>query len=283
MDSLVLLLGYLSGTIPGIIVATSATITGVLSEALYTGLRVRPVLQHDLQRAEPVNPPLTLAVLLNFYVPLAVTVLLTFLIQPLISAALSRMPEPLPSLAVWPVLIGLLNIFQSVGLGYNEAVIALLDEPHAVQSLRRFTRLLVVVMTGLLIIMAATPLASLWFREVAGLSSSLADLAQRGLWLAILLPALRILQSWYQGSIVYSRHTRGVTESVVVFLLASGAVLGTGVLWNQVTGLYVGMAAFAAGFLAQTVWLWVRARPAIQAVQSRDTVGKSLSAVEAST
>ncbi len=270
MDGVVLAIGYLSGSAPGIIVATGAIITGVLSEALYTGLRVRPVLRDHLKPAPPVEPSLTLTALLNFYIPLAITVLLTFLIQPLVSAALSRMPEALESLAVWPVLIGLLNMWQSVGLGYNETVIALLDKPHAIRSLRRFTRLLVVLVTGLLVLMVATPLASFWFRQVAGLTPLLADLARQGLWLAVLLPGLRILQSWYQGNIVYSRHTRGVTEAVALFLLTSGVILWAGVAWGRLTGLYVGLAAFVIGFLTQTVWLWYRSRPAIQAIQTRD-------------
>jgi hypothetical protein len=60
------------------------------------------------------------------------TVLLMLLVQPMVGAALSRMPYPLESLAMWPVVFGLLTIWQSVGLSYNEAVIALLEEPQPV-------------------------------------------------------------------------------------------------------------------------------------------------------
>ncbi|HEX9923834.1 MAG TPA: hypothetical protein VGD99_14345, partial [Anaerolineae bacterium] len=43
IDSLVLVGGYLLGSIPGVVVATTAIIAGVLSEAGYAGLVVRPV------------------------------------------------------------------------------------------------------------------------------------------------------------------------------------------------------------------------------------------------
>jgi len=76
---------------------------------------------HQLKRAALVTPRLTVGAFLRFYIPLAVTVLLTMLVQPLVSAALSRMPRPLESLAVWPVVWGLLIMWQSTGIAYHEA------------------------------------------------------------------------------------------------------------------------------------------------------------------
>ena len=43
---LVLLIGLAVRTIPGIVVVSSGMAAAVLSEALYVGLRVRPVLKH---------------------------------------------------------------------------------------------------------------------------------------------------------------------------------------------------------------------------------------------
>ncbi|MBI3492052.1 MAG: gamma-glutamylcyclotransferase, partial [Acidobacteria bacterium] len=63
-----------------------------------------------------VETPVTLKNFLHFYVPLAMTSLLVLLVQPIGSAALSRMPNALPSLAVWPVLAGLVFLVRSMGL-----------------------------------------------------------------------------------------------------------------------------------------------------------------------
>ena len=270
VDTMGLAIGYLLGSVPGVIVATCAIIAGVLSEAVYAGLAVRPVRRGQLQQAPPVKPALTFGVFLNFYVPLALTAFLMLALQPLVSAALSRMPDPLQSLAVWPVVYGLLLMWQSVGLAYNEVVIALLDAPQAVPALRRFTAVLVAGASLLLLLLAATPLASWWFGRVAALPPELVPMARQGLWLALLLPAMRILQSWFQGVIVYSRATRSVTEAVVVFLLVTGIILWLGATFDVLTGLYVGLAAFVAGFVLQTAWLWRRSFPAIQAILKRD-------------
>jgi hypothetical protein len=263
-DALVLAAGYLIATIPGVIVATSALITGVVSEAIYIGLRVRPVLRDQLKWAAPVEEALTFRTFLAFYAPLAMTTMLNTLVRPVVSAALSRMPYALESLAVWPVVFGLVFMLRSLGIAYNEIVITLLDEPGAAYSLRRFTALLATLTSALLLIMAATPLGAIWFGRVSALTPSLTALAHEGLWLVLLLPGLSVLQSWYQGCIVHSHRTRGIAETTVVFLLTTGAILGAGVIWGQITGLYVGLAAYGAGSLMQTFWLWHRSRPVMR-------------------
>ena len=263
----------LIGTIPGIVVAASGITAGVVGEAIYAGLRVRPVLRDQLRHTPPAEQPLTFRTFLEFYVPLAMTSLLALLAQPIGSAALSRMPDALDSLAVWSVVSGLLFLLRSLGMAYNEVVIALLDEPCAGRNLRQFAAWLTALTTGALLIIAATPLATFWFGRLLALNPRLVTLAHRGLWVGLLIPGLTVLQSWYQGTIVHSRRTRGVTEAVAIFLLTSSAILWGGVAWGQMTGLYVGLAALGVGALVQTAWLWQRSRPAMRAVQARDAAG----------
>jgi hypothetical protein len=269
-DAVVLLAGYFVGTIPGIVVATSTVIAGVLSEAVFVGLYVRPVLRDQLKDASSTEPPLTFRDLMSFYIPLALTSLLVLLVQPLGSAALSRMPRALESLAVWPVVSGLIFMLRSLGIAYNEVVVALLDEARSVHSLRRFTTLLTVVTTGLMLVIAGTPSAMIWFGRVSALTPVLATLAHQALWIALPIPGLNVLQSWYQGAIVHSRTTRSITESVVIFLLITSLLLWAGVVWGETTGLFVGMIAFGVGNLAQTLWLWHRSRPVMRNLQVRD-------------
>ena len=269
-DGLVLAIGYLLGTIPGIVVATAAVAAGVMSEAVYVGLVVRPVLRGELKQAPPVDQPLTLRSFLDFYIPLAMTSLLTLLANPIGSAAMSRMPEALASLAVWPVLAGLIFMLRSLGIAFNEVVVALLDEPGSSANLRRFTLQLSLATTFFLLLIAATPLSGLWFMRVSALSPHLADLARSAIWVALPLPALSVFQSWYQGAILHGRRTGGITESVVVYLVASGVIFVAGVAWGRITGLYVGMTALVFSTLIQTAWLWQRSQPILHTVQERD-------------
>lgn len=267
-DALVLAVGYLVGTWPGIVVGSSAIAVGVVAEAVYAGIRVRPVLREEVSQEMASEPLMSFRDFLAFYVPLALTSLLFLVVQPIGSAALSRMPEALASLAVWPVVTGFIFILRSLGISYNEVVVALMDEPEAVSTLRRFAFLLALSVSLLMLLAAVTPLASIWFGRLSALPSRLVPMAVQGLWLALLLPGLNVLQSWYQGVILHSRRTRGITEALAVFLIATAAVLWAGVEWGEVTGLYVGLVAFVVGSLAQVVWLWVRSRPAIRAAEA---------------
>jgi hypothetical protein len=270
-DAVVLTLFYFIGGASGIVTATLTFTLGVIAEGVYSGLRLQPVLNNQLKQAPPVDNPPTLRTFLDFYIPLVITALLNVVVQPITSAGLSRMPQALESLAVWPVIFGLLIIFTSAGMAFTEVVVVLLDEPHALANLRRFTAWVSIVTTNLLLIMTATPLAALWFTYVAALPVNLIPLAGLGLWLNLPMPGFTVLQSWYQGILMHGRRTKGITESVVVFLISNSLILGLGVIWGQAAGLYIGLTALVVANLVRTLWLWHRARPLMKAVQASET------------
>jgi hypothetical protein len=263
---------YLIGTVPGNIAGPSAVAIGIVSEAVYVGLRVRPVVCGEL-RAAPAVEPMAFGEFITFYVPLALTSFLNLFVQPLGSAALSRMPFALASLAAWPVVSGFSFVFRSPGVAYNEVVVALLDEPGAVRRLRRFAWMLGSAVSALILVVVATPLMRLWLRDLSALAPTLVDLSRPAMWLVIPMPLLLPLQSYFQGALVNSRRTRGVTEAIVVFLVVSAIVLVGGVVIGGIPGLHVGLAAFTLSTAAQTGWLWVRSRPVLAAREVAESSG----------
>ncbi len=279
-DGIVLVTGYLIGTIPGAVVAAAALAVGVTAEAIYAGLRAQGVIQSQLRGAPAVEEPLTLHSFVDFYTPLAMTSLLRLLAEPLSSAALSRMPRALDSLAVWSIVTGFIFLLRSFGMAYSEVVIALLDEPRSSRGLRRFMIALTGVVTVLLLVMAGTPMSMVWFERVTGLRTELALFSRRALWVALLMPGINVLQSWYQGLLVYSRRTRGVTEAVAIYLVISSALLVGGVMRDRIPGLYVALGAISVGRLIQTIWLWYRSRSAMERVERRDEGAAALQAVD---
>jgi hypothetical protein len=265
-NGVVLLTGYLLKRVPGIVVASGAVATGVTVEAIYAGLRVRPIARAQIRSAPRTPETVTPRSFLRFYVPLALTSLISFFVSPLNSAAMSRMPEDLSSLAAWPVIFGLIFMLRSPGLAYNEVVVALLDRPGAFRILRRYAVLLAVGSSLLIVLITATPLATLWLGEVMALPPRLLTMGRNALWLALLLPLLALFQSWYQGIIVNSQRTRGITESVALYFVVVGLVLGIGVALQRFTGLYVAVVAMVVAGVAQVAWLWRRSRPAVAAL-----------------
>ena len=268
-DVVVLGTGLLIGTIPGYIIGAVSQGLSTLAEAIYSGIRVRPILKFQLQPAKTAEP-LTWKIFFAFYIPLALTSFLSLVWQPIGSAALSRMPRALDSLAVWSVVSGLIFMLRSLGLAFNEVVVAVLDQPGSSKELRKFSTNLSISLVGLHFLIAATPLALLWFSYISGLPPSLVELARIGFWFGLPMPILSVLQSWYQGAILYSRNTRGIPESMAIFLVSVLIVLGLGVVNGEYTGLFVGLIGFSIANFTQTIWLWVRSRTIMKIVNQRD-------------
>ena len=276
-DVVALTILYLIGGFTGIAIATITFASGVVGEAIYANIRMRPVLHHQLKAAPPVDTPITLASFVRFYLPLVMTTLLGVLMQSVVNAALTRMPNPIESLAAWPVVYGLISILRSAGIAYVEAVVVLLDAPQALIRLRRFTFVLALSLSGVLLLVNSTPLAVLWFRHVVALPEALIPAAQQVLWFALPLPGMMALDSWFQGMLLNSRQTRAVSEAVLASLIVVGIVLGLGIVTAQLPGLLMSILAMLAGACIRSFWLWRRTRTAESALAQRDL--RSLQAV----
>ena len=256
----VLTLGSIHRGFPGIVVGTAGIAAGVIAEAVFIAWFVRPVVRERLAGVQPAGEPLTRRAFLHFYVPLALTPLLTLLVQPLSAMAMSRMPRSLSSLAAWPAVYGLVFMLRSLGFAFNEVVVTLLGEPGAERALRRFATGLALATSGVLLALGVTPLAELWFRSVSGLPPELAGLCRTAVLLAVLMPGYAALQSWYQGALVHSKRTRGITEGVALYLHVAGAGLIVGALWDAYTGIHFTLVTLSTAGVAQTLWLAWRRR-----------------------
>jgi len=256
----VLIGGLVVGGYSGIAIGVGAIVTGVMCESLWVGVRVRPVLREFLWSAPTAEPALDRLRFVRFYVPLALTPLLHLLMEPIGAAAIGRMPHALDSLAAWPVVVGVLFLTQSAGMAFQEVVVALIARPGSAAALRRFGLILILASSSFLLLLAATPLASAWFEGFVGLDRSLAELARSGLWMGILLPGLTVAHSWWQGRLVHHHRTRGIPESVAIYLVSATAVAIAGVVSARFIGIYVTLIAMSLGATLQACWLWYRHR-----------------------
>jgi len=259
----------------GIVVGTAAIATGVVAEALYIGVCVRPVLRGSVFPAPAHGEPLTVRTFLRFYVPLALTPLVTLVIQPLGAASMTRMGAPLLSMAAWPALHGMVFMTRSLGMAFNEVVVTLLGEPGAVAALRRFQRILSLGTMAVLALLALPPVAHFWYGTVCDLPADIAALCVLGTALSVLMPGYAAQQSLYQGALVRARTTRPITEAVVLFGALAAGLLLLGVATDSAgwPGLHWAVGAFVVAGLCQTAWLWWRSRAALQRFAAADAHG----------
>ncbi len=200
----------------------------------------------------------------RFYFPLALTSLIGLTVQPMLTFFMGRATLPIESLAVFPVVHALSFLFRAPGLAFQEVVIALSGKRlEHIAPLRRFGTGLALALSGLLALVAFTPVAGLWFEDVSGLPEPLAALATAPARISVPLGALTVLLAFQHAVLVQARRTRQITAASVVEV-AGIAVLFALLGWRfDVFGASAAMLALVGGRVLANAFLWTRVRGAL--------------------
>ncbi|MBN2171663.1 MAG: hypothetical protein JW819_10140 [Candidatus Krumholzibacteriota bacterium] len=242
---------------PGAWVGAAGLSAGVCAEAVASRFMVRrPLcrlargLAPDGCAAEPAAEAPGYGGILRFYAPLALTSTVSLAVHPIVTFFMVQARASLESLAVLPVVNGLVFIFRTPGLSYHEVAIARLgSRQEHFAPVARFAVLLAAVATACLALIAATPLAGLWFEKVSGLTPDLAAFALPPTRVLILMPALAVMLTLQWAVLVSGRRTQAIGRAT---LMDVGAIVLT--LLVTVRGLdLVGVTAAALAFMAGRV------------------------------
>jgi hypothetical protein len=249
------------GRWPGVYVGTTAWMVGVLSEAIYATIAVRPLLKSHLGPDSEAagGPPLTYKELLWFHLPLAGTAVLVLLVQPLVTFSLARLDQPTRSLAAWPIVFQITLISRAAALALPEVVIALSNGEKTFRPIRRFTFSLTAVITLIMALFILTPLADVYLFNIQDVTQDVGNLARSGLALFIPLPGLSVLISWFRGLLIHQRQTKFVNVGMGINVLAIITVLGIGLFYKW-PGINTAALALSAAALAELCYLWWRIR-----------------------
>jgi progressive ankylosis protein len=242
------------GTLPGVALGAVALMLGVFAEMVYTHIVANDVINQNYVVPDTAPTLLSYKELVKFHSPLAAVSLLTLLGQPLIGAALARAANPDQSLAAWPVVLGLISIFRSPAFALPEAVIALQKEPGAFGPLRRFCITVGLVSSGLVIVIALTPLGAFYFNEVIHITPDLTILALPGVLLGFATPFISAVQSYLRGVLMGAYATSHVYIAMMINLLTLGLVLALGV-WQHWPGVQLGMIALTLSLITEGSYL----------------------------
>ncbi len=247
----------LTAPLPGAVIGSIALTTGVVLEAAASRLMARRVVADLLARPDaPDDVPLTLSEIGRFYYPLAITSVLSLITGPMVTFFLGRSRAPIQSLAVLPVINGLVFLFRSGGIAYQEVGVALMGpvREHA-RELRRVALLLAGAASLALALLLLTPLAGIWFRWVAGLTPALATFATGPARVLILLPALEYLLAYQRARLIVSRSTRAITIATAIEAAGLGVVLAVGIGFFDMVGALAAATAMILGRLAANAFL----------------------------
>lgn len=246
------------GGLSGAATAAVAIMSGVLVEAVCASSFARVVVR-QLPPPKQGDPTLTQKEISRFHTPLALTTVLTLLAQPLTSAAIARLPLADQTLAAWPVVFSAVLVLRGWGFAVQEITVAQLREDSAADgSLARFAVKVGAVSSLTTLLMALTPLASLYCSAL-GVPNELHALVRSGILWAVLLPFLASVSSYLRGVLVAYQQTMAVYWGMALGLLVQAGALAAGVLAQQ-PPIQTAAVAFTLAGVAETAYLLVKAR-----------------------
>lgn len=262
------LLGF-GSNLPGVVIGATALMAGVIAEAVYATLAVRPILADQLsaEHVDSMEIEMSYRELFWFHLPLASTSVLTLLAQPLVTSSLARLANPTLSLAAWPVVFQFTLMTRAAAFAWPEAVIALNNGHEAFLPIRRFTLAMAGALTLLMAVFLLSPLSAWYVFVVQDMTQPVGELARSSLLLFLFLPALAVVISWLRGLLIKRRVTTQVNVGMAINLSVTAVLLITGVIL-ELPGIPTAAAALNAAALCEVIYLAWRTRkllaPAIQ-------------------
>lgn len=249
-------------SLPGAYIAAIALVTGVVAEAGACRWMARHVVKSIVESDEVVPEALVrFAEIARFYYPLALTSMLSMALGPIVTFGLGRGGAPIESLAVWPVVAALLFLFRSGGLGFQEAGVALIgrNQEHEAE-VSRVGRWLGAAFSLGIALVVLTPLETLWFQKVSGLSPELTAAAIWPARIMILLPALEYLLATQRAKLILMHRTRLITVATAIEAGGLGVTLLIAVGPMGMVGAVAGAIATMVGRIAANAYLFVKLR-----------------------
>ncbi len=265
--------------LPGALVGAGALSAGVVVEAMATRFMAWGVKERITKTSRSVEA-LTFGRIAEFYFPLALTSVIALGVQPTMTFFLGGSRRAIDSLAVLPVITSLTFLFRSIGLSYQEAAIALLDGTR--ENFRRVSTFAVVAgvaATAGLALIAFTPLADIWFRDVSGLSPELAAFSVLPLQIFCTIPFFAMQLAYQRAILVLGRATKSVTLSTAVEVATIVAVLYVGIHILDLVGAVAAVAALLVGRMVGNAYMMY---PCHVVLSAAGIVGRGVSGPEAS-
>lgn len=252
--------------LPGAWVGAAALSTGVTMEMLMTHLMSRRLIKSIKNlEIETESYHIHYKGILIFYFPLVMAAFIGFGSHPLIAFFLGNSRMAIESLAVLPVINALVFIFRSLGLSYQEVVIALIGKRNeGLRSLQKFAFKLGLANLLILGIIAFSPFAHFWFIEVSGLSEVLSTIAILPTQILVIVPALSVLLSYQRAIQVVYKKTKTITLATFIEVSLITIVLSYSIYQLDFIGITASAIALLVGRLGSNTFLWFNNRKVLQ-------------------
>jgi Na+-driven multidrug efflux pump len=193
--------------------------------------------------------------LLRLFVPLALSSLFMAAAETVANSGIARLPKPELSLAAFGVTLSIAILIEGPVIMLVQAANALVDNFKTYRLTYWFANALNLGLTVLHAVIAFTPLFDVVFRDIIGLTPTVAALAR---------PAFIILIPWtpaigwrrfLQGILINRGWTTPIAWGTAVRISSLTLTVVLGVLFFSTTGVIIGAAAMTIGVLGEAVFI----------------------------
>jgi hypothetical protein len=243
--------------VEGALAATIAFTLGSLAYAFIVWIPYRKLHRETIPDRDPAfdDDKRSQRFILKQYYPLAVSSILMASIEPVIHAAIARSPGSEVGLAAYPVVISLTWLSKVHLWNAQQIAIARVKSYAKYLDVRRFMVSMALVTTGLFALLMIPSVSEWIFGKLMGLDGPVKGMAIAGFPIAIAIPALQAARSFYYGTLISQEVTGGIQTAAFVRIGVLILLLGAGVAYGQLNGLYLALIANIVGDLTECLIL----------------------------
>jgi len=243
--------------ISGAYIGAAALSMGVLAESVFSRIVVSGTIRAVTDEPEEEGvKKLDFRSISKFYFPLALTSILALGVHPMVTFFMGKSRYPIESLAVLPVVNSLIFVFRSLGLSYQEVIIALLGmNKENYEGIRKFALLLGAFILITLSLILFTPLLHIWFLKVSGLTPELADFSILPARILVILPVMTLLISYQRALLVHTKETGPIKGASLIEIIMIIFTLYITVVSFQLPGAVAAAISYFVGRLFANAYL----------------------------
>ena len=217
----------------------------------------------------------SLSAVVKTWWPLAASWLLMMVEIPALSAVVARLPDPEVNLAayagiVYPVAL----IIEAPIIMLLSASTALCKDIFIYRKLHRFMMTACLILTGLHILVAFTPLYYVVARQIIGVPETVVEPARLGLMLITPWTWSIGYRRFQQGVLIRHGHSDAVGLGMVIRLTSGGIILAVGLAIGTFQGVAVASAAQGIAVLCEAVFSGIRVKSVLKYEILREPSGE---------
>ncbi|MGB1286378.1 MAG: hypothetical protein ACPG7F_07600 [Aggregatilineales bacterium] len=203
---------------------------------------------------------LTYRAILFFWLPLAFSWLLMTFEGPWVQGVISRKADAELQLAAFGLVMSLSVTIEAPIIMLLATGNALSRDNQAFKVLWRFMMVLNILLTGLALLMAFTPLLDVYLGDILGIPLDIIEATRPGMAIMILWTAFIGYRRFHQGIMIARNHTREISYGTMIRIVTSGSVALFLGAFTETPGAQIGAWSLICAVAAEVFYIYRASR-----------------------